>query len=102
MRFTVRRPFRWGGLVRSPGQVLELSVSEAGRLRASGVIGGPERAVRPPGERAVPPKPERTVNPPEETRKGKPRKPRAKKTAEEKAEGDGADLVADTDSGAGD
>lgn len=99
MQFTVRRPFRWGGLVRSPGQVLELSVAEASRLRASGVIGGPERAVNPPGERAIPPKSERAVKPPEETRK---RKPRAKKTAEEKAETDGADLVADTDSGADD
>ena len=88
MNYRVNRPFRWQGMVRGPGQVLELSVAEAARLRASGVIGGPEQSVRPPAERAVPPKSERTVKPPEETRKGTPRQKAAKPPVTEHEETD--------------
>jgi len=74
MRFKVIKPFRLDGLVRMPGQMVEMDVGEASRFRAMGLIGRTEQAVAPPAERTIPPGPERAVKPPGEHRTYRPRK----------------------------
>ena len=74
MQFKIIKPFRWSGMVRMPGQILELSTHDSARLRAMGLIGRVEQAVAPPAERAISPKPERAVKPPGEHRTYRPRK----------------------------
>jgi hypothetical protein len=85
MRFKVIRPFNLLGSVRAPGQIVELDVAHASRLRSMRLIGslGPELAVKPPAEKAIEPRPERAVKEPQE-RRGR------KKRAKDEADADSA------------
>ena len=71
MLFRVIRPFRYGVVVRMPGQILEMEFAQGTRLRAMGLVGNmpPEQAVARPAERAVAPGHERAVDPPRQRRK---------------------------------
>ncbi len=62
MQCRVIRPFRWNGHVRMPGQIVEMDVAQAGRMRSMGLVGQVEQA-GPPRERAVKGPSERRANP---------------------------------------
>jgi len=82
MQCKVIRPFNLNGVVRMPGQIVEMDFAQAGRMRRMGLVG---QAVTPPAEYTVAPEPERAVKKPAERRRRKAKK-------EQKAENDVADL----------
>jgi len=86
MQFKVNRAFKFNGIIRMPGQIVELDIERAARLRSMGLIGQAEQAISPPTERAVAPKPEQAVKRPTEKRIYKPRK----KKVEDEAPADSA------------
>lgn len=71
MRYKVIKPFRFYGLVRMPGQMIEMDIQQAARIRTMGLISPTEQAVAPPTERTKPPEPERAIKTPGEHRSKK-------------------------------
>ncbi|HUV64422.1 MAG TPA: hypothetical protein VMW24_11030 [Sedimentisphaerales bacterium] len=86
MQYKVIRPFRWDGNVRMPGQIVEMDISQAGRLRIMGLIGQVEQAVA-PKERAIrKPSERRTRKPRKEKREAAIDKPQSEENKENGAE----------------
>ena len=88
MLYRVIRPFRQGAAMRQPGQIIELELVLATRLRAGGLVGNVprEKAVARPPEHAVAPGSEHAKDPPRARRKYKPRKVELPKAPEEDPE----------------
>ena len=58
MEYVVRKPFKQGGVMKNPGDIIDLDRTRANQLRQYGFIDKPvETAKIEPSERAVRPKP---------------------------------------------
>lgn len=98
MNFRVIRPFDFNGVIRMPGQILEMDIVRAGKLRSMGLIGqvAPEHAVLRPSQKAVQPRKPRAVREPTEKRFGG-KKSTKKRSSRKKKEAPAPEIPKDTE-----